>query len=128
MPDSPGNSFGAESRRVQHDSRFEPLRIAAGEPHAYGAAPVMDHQGEFFYLQGGKKAFQVVDMGLQGIGIFLWFGGKAAAHMVRDNDSVGILQQADKVAVIKGPGRVAVQHDNGSALPLIQKGEGVAAD
>ena len=62
-------------------------------------------------------------MVFQQIGIFLWFIRETAAHVIRHNDPVVVSKKAYEIAIIKGPGRIAVQHNNRTTLPLVKIGE-----
>ena len=67
-------------------------------------------------------------MVLKQIGIILGFIRGTTSNMIRYNYPVFIAEKAYEIAIIKGPGRIAVQHDNRTTLPLIKIGESVTVN
>ena len=73
-------------------------------------------------LEMVEEPLQVIDPPLQGVVVTVVtrLVGEAAADVVRDDAAVAAAQGEDQVAVVEGPGGVAVEHDHRLAAPLVQ--------
>ena len=70
-----------------------------------------------------EQGFEVVHAGLQRVVVLSdrRLVGKSAADVIGDDAAVGVAQGEDEVTVVEAPRRVAVEHDDGFAGPLVQK-------
>ena len=97
--------------------------MTGGEYRADHAAPVVDQQVDRGgKVQVGEEIFQVLDAAFQGEGIAVCagFAGEAAAHVIRDDDAADVFQLEYGVAIEKGPGGVAVEHDHRRAAAFVE--------
>jgi hypothetical protein len=58
--------------------------------------------------------------------VILRLVGKTAPHMIRSDYPVSIAEQEDEVPIEKGPGRVAMKHDDHPAVSFIDIGKLIA--
>jgi len=67
-----------------------------------------------------NQGLKVLNMIFQAIGIVLGLVRKSASHVIRDNDSISISQSADQVAIIEGPGWIAMDQEHHGPLAFIE--------
>ena len=62
---------------------------------------------------------QVINVLRECVVVFLRLVGQSATHMIGHHAPELASQTLDQVAVIKRPGRIAVEHEQGFALPFV---------
>ena len=72
-------------------------------------------------LKVGNPLFEGV-----GVGFPVGFVGFSAADVVRNDGAVAVAERGDQVAVIEGPGRISVEHDERFSAAFVQVMEPVA--
>ena len=83
----------------------------------------MEDEGDLLaQAESFEEGFKIIDALLQGKSVagIDRFVGEAATDVIGDDHPVLIPQGKDEIAVVEGPGRVAMEHDHGFALPFIK--------
>ena len=118
--DAEWNAIGNKSRGVEKNEAFDFFRSTHGQAHPNRSAPIVHHQSQVVQVQVIDQCGQVIDVLREGVIVFLRFVGQPAPDMIRHHTAVLTSQSFDEVAVVKRPGRVAVKHEKGFALPFIE--------
>jgi len=68
-----------------------------------------------------QKPVQVLDSAPKGVFIFpfIWFFGKPAPHVVRNNAPIAVPKKKHQIAIIQGPGGIAVKHQDRLSLSFV---------
>ena len=99
------------------------MRVLRGPSHANHPAPVVKHEGDFLrQLRVADERVEVGDAAGEGEFVVRVVGlvREAAADVVGDDGAALPAQAEHELAVVEGPGRVAVDHHDGFARALIE--------
>ena len=87
--------------------------MACGKTEADGAAPIVDDQVNAFKTEAGDERGDVVDALGQGVGVGRRLLGEPHAYVIGHDAAQTRSEGLNEVAVVKGPGGIAVQHEHG---------------
>ena len=59
-------------------------------------------------------------MTIEPVIVYLGLIRKATTHVVWSDDAISRSQILDHMAIVKGPGRIPMEQDDGITLPLVQ--------
>ncbi len=95
---------------IEDDQASYVIGVARGITHADRAAPIVKDESDILQCQRVDQLLQVGNVLGQAVVIVLRLVREAAADVVGHDDAILLAERRDQVAVIEGPGGIAVQH------------------
>jgi hypothetical protein len=111
-----------EGSRVENHQAGDSFRAAARDPATDHPAPVVHHQRDVLgQSEPIEQVFQVVRPAGEIVRITRrgGFVGQSAANMVGRDHAMGVAKRADDIAIIEGPGGVAMHADDRIAAAFV---------
>src|SRR5579871_3926190 len=108
---------------IQDHEPRDSLRMPHRPRHSDHPAPIMNHERDVAAnVQAVHQVREVVDAAFQTevVTIRARFVGQSAADVVGHDAAIRIAECQHEIAIVEGPSRVAMQHDDRLALTLIQ--------
>ncbi len=108
---------------VEHDNSRDAFGMPHRPGHADHSAPIVQHQRDVAaHVQAAEQGSQVVDPASQGEIIMRRVGlvGQSAADVIGHDAAEAVAQCGNQIAIVKRPGGIAMKHDDGVALALVE--------